>query len=469
MTVYLTYKFNEKPSDFGIFSELYAYATIIISLMVFRMDTAYFRFAASAEKEEKEKIYANTFYILSGITFFVTGILILCKDFIADKLGYPDQSYYVTWFAFILFLDAITTLVYAKFRQESRPMRFLFYRVANVVFTVLFVMIFLEILPRFFPELRQSLNETFGISKDLDYVFLSNLLASLFVFIIMLPYLFKIKGKFDLTFIKKALQYSWPLVIMLVANNFNQYVAVPLQSFFLEGSMEEKKAIAGIYSAGSKLAILLNLFTTAFSYAAEPYFFNQAAKDKKYEMNGPISLAFTMLCSVVVIGTYFYIDFILIMIGDSYRSGIVVVPLLLMSYLFLGLFYNVAIWYKLADKTLFGAYITVGGSIITLLLSALLLPAIGMIGSAWASFVCFAFMLTACYYYGQKYFPILYPVEKILKYFFITSVLLLLSWRMRSMELSLLLKTIIHTIIIASYIYFMIRSEKHFIQSHLKF
>ena len=109
MTVYLTYKFNEKPSDFGIFSELYAYATIIISLMVFRMDTAYFRFAAQAEKEEKEKIYANSFYILASITFIITLILILFKNVIASALGYPDQAYYVTWFAFILFLDAITT------------------------------------------------------------------------------------------------------------------------------------------------------------------------------------------------------------------------------------------------------------------------------------------------------------------------------------------------------------------------
>lgn len=469
MTVYLTYKFNEKPSDFGIFSELYAYATIIISLMVFRMDTAYFRFAAQAEKEEKDKIYANSFYILASITFIITLILILFKNVIASALGYPDQAYYVTWFAFILFLDAITTLVYAKFRQEGRPMRFLFYRVANVVFTVFFVLIFLEILPRFFPEIRQFLNESFGVTKDLDYVFLSNLLASLLVFIIMLPYLSKIKGKIDGVFIKKVLTYTWPLVIMLVANNFNQYVAVPLQSFFLEGSMEEKKAMAGIYSAGSKLAILLNLFTTAFSYAAEPYFFNQAAKDKKYEMNGPISLAFTMLCSIVVIGTYFYIDFILIMIGNGYRSGVVVVPMLLMSYLFLGLFYNVAIWYKLADKTLFGAYITLGGSIITLVLSAVLLPTIGMIGSAWASLACFTFMLVSCYLLGQKYFPIKYPVKKILKYFMITSLLLLFSWWLRSVNFNLLIQTLIHTLVLATYIYFMIKSEKTFIQSQLKF
>lgn len=157
------------------------------------------------------------------------------------------------------------------------------------------------------------------------------------------------------------------------------------------------------------------------------------------------------------------------MIGDGYRSGVVVVPMLLMSYLFLGLFYNVAIWYKLADKTLFGAYITVGGSIITLVLSALLLPTIGMIGSAWASLACFTFMLVSCYLLGQKYFPIKYPVTKILKYFFLTSLLLLFSWWLRSINFGLLLQTIIHTVVLATYTYFMFNSEKQFIQSHLKF
>jgi O-antigen/teichoic acid export membrane protein len=468
MTVYLTYKFNDQQADFGIFSELYAYATIIISLMVFRMDTVYFRFAASAVGEEKEKVYANTFYLLSAITVFITFILLVFKQTIANALGYPDQAYYVSWFAYILFLDAIITLVYAKFRQESRPLKFLFFKVANVVLTLVFVMLFLEVLPRFFPSVRENFNQWLGISKDLDYVFLSNLLASLGVCFMMLPYLFKIRGKIDWLFIKKALSFSWPLVIMIVANNFNQYVAVPIQNFLLEGSIDEKKAIAGIYSAGSKLAILLNLFTTAFSYAAEPFFFNQASKDKKYEINGPISLAFTILCSLVVLGTYFYIDFILVMIGSGYRKGVVVVPMLLMSYLFLGLFYNVAIWYKLADKTMYGAYITLGGSIITILVSILLLPTIGMIGSAWASLACFAFMLVACYYYGQKYFPIQYPVKKILYYFLITALLLLFSWWLRQTGLSLLIRTIIHTLILFIFTTWVYKVEQSFIQAHFK-
>lgn len=466
MTVYLTYKFNDRQADFGIFSELYAYATIIIALMVFRMDTVYFKFAASASPSEKEKVYANTFYILAVITSCFTALLLIFNQKIANALGYADQAYYVSWFAYILFLDAIITLVYAKFRQESRPMRFLFYRVANVVLTVFFVILFLEILPRLFPQIRTELNGLLGIHKDLDYVFLSNLLASLGVCIMMLPYLLKIRGKIDWAFIKRAFIFSFPLVIMIVANNFNQYVAVPIQNFLLQGTIEEKKAVAGIYSAGSKLAILLNLFTTAFSYAAEPFFFNQAAKDKKYEMNGPISLAFTILCSFVVLGTYFYIDFVLIMIGSGYREGVVVVPMLLMSYLFLGLFYNVAIWYKLADKTIYGAYITIGGSLITIVISVLLLPTIGMIGSAWASLACFAFMLTTCYLFGQKFYPIQYPVKKIVLYISLTAVLLVFSWWLRNTVDEMWMRTVIHTtvlLVLAGIIY---KIERPFLQQY---
>lgn len=432
------------------------------------MDTAYFRFAPSADQFEKEKIYANTFYILSFVTVITTSLIVLLNKPIAKVLGYAHQNYYVIWFAFILFFDAITTLVYAKFRQESRPIRFLMYRVANVVLIVFFTLLFLEFIPRFLPELRVWLNESLNISKDLDYVFLANLIASIIVCLMMFPSLIKIKGSIDKEFMLKAIKYSWPLVIIAGAYNFNQYIAVPIQNFFLEGSIEEKKSIAGVYGAASKLAILLNLFTTAFSYAAEPFFFNQAAKDKKLEMNGVIALAFTILCSFVVLGTYFYIDILVVMIGHGFRSGVVVVPVLLLSYLFLGLYYNFAIWYKLADKTWYGVYISLGATLITIVTSAILLPTIGMMGSAWASLFCFGFMAVMGYVWGQKYYPINYPIQKIIFYIIITAALLIWSWFMSRFNFSLPVKLTFHTFVLLLYGWFVWKNEQAFIQKHFR-
>ena len=467
MTVYMTYKFKN-PSVFGIFSELYSYATIIIGLMVFRMDTAYFRFASKAEKGEESGIYATTFFIMAFISALIMVAMIVFKSEIAAGLGFPDQQHYVVWFAYILAFDAFTSLIYAKFRLENRPMRFLFYRVMNVFLTVVFIMLFLEVLPRFFPDVKQSINQFFNVEKDLDYVFFSNLLASLLVFVMMAPEFLKINFEIKKSLTREIIKYSWPLVIIIVASSINQNIAVPIQQFLLDGDVDSNKAISGIYSAGAKLAILLNLFTTAFNYAAEPFFFNQAAKDNKHEFNGVIAKAFTIFSTIVILGTYFYIDLILLMIGQNYRGGVVVVPVLLLSYLFLGLYYNISIWYKLADKTIFGAYVAVGGVVVTLVTSVSLIPVIGMMGSAWASLACFFFEFAIAYWLGQKYFPIRYPVKSILGYCTATALLLFLSWVVRQNVDGMTMRLIINSMMMLGFIIFVVVYERPFISKYIK-
>lgn len=466
MTVYMTYRFKN-PADFGIFSELYAYATIILSLMVFRMDTAYFRYATRDGESAGGLVYETTFAIMAFISAVITVAMLLGNEVIAQYLGYPDDAHYVSWFAWILALDAYTTLVYARFRLEGRPFRFLLFRLANVIFTVVFVLLFLELLPATAPAVMHQIKTLTGIQKELDYVFISNLLASFLVFCSMIPEMLKTRLSVNKELIGKILVYSWPLVIIIVAGNINQNIAVPLQQFMLEGSIEEKKAISGIYSAGAKLAILLSLFTTAFNYAAEPFFFNQAAKDQQYQINGVIAKAFTVFSALVILGTYFYIDLVLLMIGQNYRGGVAVVPVLLYSYLFLGLYYNFSIWYKLADKTIYGAYIAMGGVVITLLVSWFLIPAIGMMGSAWASLACFLFMAVAGYRLGQKHFPIAYPVSDLVRYSLLTAFLLFVSWQVRNFIDHMWLRIGINTLILILFTAYILIFEKAFIQQYI--
>jgi O-antigen/teichoic acid export membrane protein len=461
MTPYLTYKFD-KTADYGIFNDLYAYATIIISLMVFRMDTAYFRFASKEDKQNEAQVYSNTFLIMATISTLVIICMLVFKQAIANYLGYPSQAYYVQWFAFILAFDAYTTLIYAKFRLESRPLKFMFYRLANVVFNVGFVILFLEILPRFSPSAKLYIDNLTSVHGDLDYVFFANLLASFVVFVMMIPEFFKLKLTINKNLIKNILAYSWPLVIIIVAGNINQYAAVPLQNFLLDGDIETRRSISGIFGAGAKLAILLSLFTTAFNYAAEPFFFNQAAKDKKYEMNGVVAKAFTIFSALVVIGIYFYIDIVLLIIGKNYRDGVQVVPVLLLSYLFLGLYYNFSIWYKLADKTIYGAYISIVSVVITLALSAILLPTIGMMGSAWASLACFIYMAVAGYILGQKHFPIQYPIKSIVNYCLLTAALLLVSYIVRTTIDNIWMRMAINTVLLMGFCLYVYIFEKPF-------
>jgi O-antigen/teichoic acid export membrane protein len=464
MTPYLTYKFS-KTSDYGVFSDIYAWATIIIGLMVFRMDTAYFRFATKHDKEKEAVVYGNTFLILATISTIVVVGMLAYNQSIADLLNYPNH--YVKWLTFILAFDAYTTLIYARFRLERKPFKFLFFRLSNVVLNVFLVLFFLEILPRFSPSLKSSIDGLTNISNDLDYVFFANLVASFIVFVMMFPEFFKLKISYNKAMVKEIFKYSWPLVIIIVAGSFNQYIQVPMQNFWLDGNLESRRSLSGIFSAGAKLAILFNLFTTAFNYAAEPFFFNQAAQDKKYEMNGVIAKAFTIVSALVIVGIYFYIDIILLLIGKSYRSGVIVVPLLLLSYLFLGLYYNFSIWYKLADKTIYGAFIAVSAVIITVIGNFILLPTIGIMGSAWTSLACFVFMAVAGYILGQKHFPIAYPIQSIIKYCILTSLLLLLAFLVRNQVDNMWLRMSINTAFLIGFCFYIFTFEKSFFAQYV--
>ena len=451
LTIYLTRKFDD-PKDYGIFVDLYAWATVLLSIMLFRMDTAYFRYASEGDsKEQRSVILGNVFLPVISLSAIFVLLLLLFDDHIAVFLDYPGQGQYVRWFAFIIGFDSITTLIYSKFRLDSQPKRFLFYRVLSVLINISLLLIFIEFLPRVSPELKNSLDAFTNIFKDLDYVFFANLLASSMILILMIPELLKIKFSIDKVLLTKILKYSWPLVIVAVAGNINQVAAVPLQKELLVGDV---KTQMGIYGAISKIAILLSLFTTAYNYAAEPFFFNNAKEEKK-DIYGRAALAYTLFASIVVLGTFFNIDVIVYLIGPSYREGIVVVPILLLSYFVLGLYYNVSIWYKLSDNTRIASKISMIGVAVTFGLSILLLPVLGIVGSAWASLSCFSVMLMICYHLGQKYYPIVYPVVQILRIFFGTAFLLLGSYIFAHFIESKVIRLLVNNLVFVVYGFFL--------------
>jgi O-antigen/teichoic acid export membrane protein len=292
----------------------------------------------------------------------------------------------------------------------------LFFRLANVVLTIIFILIFLEVLPRIAPEIGQNIASFFGVTKELDFVFLANLLASGSILLLLIPEFVRVKWSLDFGLLKKMLLYSFPLIVVGLAGNINQAFAVPLQKYFLGADTAANLSDAGLYAAAAKIALLLNLFTVAFNYAAEPFFFNNAKEDKEKKAYGQVALAFTIVCVIVIIGIITFSGLAQYLVGSQYRASLNIVPWLLFAYFFLGLYYNVAIWFKLSDRTMVGAIISVFGAIITLVVSIYFLPRVGTIASAYAAVTTYAFMIVAGYLTGQKYYPIQYPIKKILTY-----------------------------------------------------
>lgn len=427
--IYLTYRFPANQ-DYGAYNELYAYVTVLLSILVYRLDTAYFRFGSQAE--EKEKVFSTALIpvIVSAVISVI--LLLYFSQSIADTMSYGDRPHYIQWFAIIIGCDAVAAMFYARFRLASQPKRFLFYRLANVLLTIFFILFFLEILPRISIDARDNIGAIFHVAREIDYVFLANLLASIFIIILLLPDLFRISWDVDKPLLKKMLWYALPLVVVAIAGNVNQAFAVPLQKYFLGDDIQANLGNAGVYAAAAKIALLLNLFTVAFNYAAEPFFFNNAKEDKEKSAYGKVALAFTLVSLIVMIMLVSGLDLIRYLVGDNYREAIHLVPILLMAYFMLGIYYNVSIWYKLADKTHMGALISIIGAIITLVVSIYYLPKIGYSASAYAALATYTVMVVICYYLGQKHYPIHYPVKKILSYTAIAVVTILAVVSMRN-------------------------------------
>lgn len=465
-TIYLSWKFTQEM-DYGIYRDLYAYVSIFLVFMIFRMDTAFFRFAT--REYEKKIAFSSAVLPVAVISMIVVITMLVFDETIANYLKYPEQAYYVRWFAFILGFDAICALPYAKMRLDNRPVKFLGFKLLNSFITIVLVLFFLEIVPRYFNHSpSDSLSFFQGFSK-LDYVFFANLVASALIFLLLLPDIIRTKLKVDKPLVRKMFAYSLPLVVVALAGGINTTFTAALQKFFLTGEISERLQTVGMYAVPASLAILLNLFNTAFLYAAEPFFFKQHKQSKSTKLFGEIALVYVIFALLMVLLICFNVDRILLLMGKNYRSITDIVPILLFAYVFLGLYYNFSIWYKLADKTKIGAVISLTGAIITVGISFICLPVYGYIASAWAAFICFGSMAVLAFLTGQKYYPIDYPVFKIIRQILMAYGLLIISnYMLEQLNLSSLSHDMLNVILIMLYLAISYNLEKPIIKELIR-
>ncbi len=413
-TFYLTYKFSEQ-ADYGIYLDLYAYAAMLLIVYRLGMETSFFRFA-TGENANLEKSYSAASQSILITSVFFTALFIIFAPQVADLLKYPDKVEYVYWFAVIIALDALSAIPFARFRIERRPIRFASLKVFNTLFTIILVVFFLDICPYLIAHGWENILGFYDPSKKLDYVFMSNLIASVAVMLLLIPQLMKIKLTLDWIFLNKMVIYGLPMALVGAAGVFNQSFSIPIIKYILGDDITQNLAAAGVYGAAAKLALIMNLFTVAYTYAAEPFFFSSSTRSDSRQLYAASARLFALFGSLFFLFILLYQDIIVFVLGPNFRSETQVLPILLMSYIFLGLYYNVAIWYKIKDKTNIGALISVGGAVITIAINFIFIPIAGVVSAAWASFVCYAFMMLAGYLLGQKYFPVPYNLGKIAYY-----------------------------------------------------
>lgn len=406
--------------SFGVITEMYAYVAFLVVILTYGMETAYFRFQSKKENDSAE-VYSTVLFSLLGSTSLFWLISITFSQSIANWIDYPDKSEYVIWFAFIVGLDAISSIPMARLRTENKAFHF-----ATVNFASILVNIGLNVfwigycMPAYEKGVSNFLIDTFYTPEiGVGYVFLANLFASIIKFALLSPLMARIKAVFNRQMLREMLFYSSPILIASLAIIVNESVDKILLKRLLVDNLgvDGANGQVGIYGACYKLSIIITLFIQAFRYAAEPFFFNQSQEKDARETYAKIMKYFTIVCALIFIGVMLYIDVLKHFISNpEYHVGLHVVPILLFANIFLGMFYNLSIWYKLSGKTHFGAYIASFGAIITIVLNLIFIPIYGYTASAWATLACYGSMVLISYWLGQKHYPVPYPLGKMAFY-----------------------------------------------------
>ena len=410
LTPYLTRAFA--PQELGIQTDLYAYAGFLLILFSFRVETAFFNFGKNFENRPHSFLAAAA--ILYSATFLLTALLLIFALPIAIWLEYPEKSAFVGYFGLILAFDALAALPLARLRLENKAKKFALIKILNLVVQIFALLFLLEIAPRYeFSFYR--------VENRVDYVFLANVIASASSVLLLLPQFSlrfwtkneSLKAIFDWNLCKKIIFYSFPLVLAGLAGAVNEVFDRILLKNLLTGSVEERLYAVGIYGGCYKIAIFMNLFTQAFNYAAEPFFFREANRQDARQIYADLSYLFNLAACAGFVSVMLFMDLGQYFVAAPYRVGLDIVLILLLANLFLGLYYNLAAWFKLADKTQFAAYIGFAGAAITLIFNLLLIPKMGYLGAAWATLSCYFAMVALCYLLGQRYFPIPYQTGRI--------------------------------------------------------
>jgi len=444
------------PAEYGIITELYAYVSFLNIILTYGMETGYFRFYEN--QTNGKKVYTTTLTSLFATSSLFVFLIAFFAQPIANLLDYADQKEYIIWFAFIIGLDAITAIPFAKLRQQNKALKFALLKFAGIGLTIAFNLFFLVFCPYLLKRNPASfINYFYSIEIGVGYVFLANLIASAFTFLFLLPEIFEFKFDFDFKLLKKMLIYSLPLLVAGLAGMVNETLDRLLLKEYLPKSFNAMAQI-GIYGANYKIAILMTLFIQMFRYAAEPFFFAQAKESKSRVVYADVMKYFIIFGLIIFLGVMLYIDIIKYFIGSNYWIGLKIVPIILMANLFLGIFFNLSIWYKLTNQTKFGAYLAIFGAIITVIFNILLIPEIGYLGSAWATFICYFLMMIASYFLGQKYFYVKYDLKRIFEYIGLALAIYFCSTFISSK--SLILTIIINTVLFSIFMYFVFEKEK---------
>jgi O-antigen/teichoic acid export membrane protein len=408
-----------EKASYGIITELYAYVVFLLVILTYGMETGYFRFASNSDK--KEKVYSTVLGSLFTTSLLFIIAMWLWSGPISGAIGYENHPEYIKWLAIIVGIDAFTSIPFARIRLLNRPVKYALIRLVEVGINIGLNLFFLYYCPRHTEsELVLKLyNESIGVG----YVLISNLAASSIKLILLVPEIAAaFHSAFDSSLLKQVLRYSYPLLIAGLAGTVNEALDRILLKHLISPDLNPMEQL-GIYGANFKLAVLMTLFVQMFKYAAEPFFFSKSEEKNARKLYADVMTFFVVAGLFIFLLVTLYLDYFILFIGSGFREGVHIVPVVLAANLIMGIFFNLSIWYKLTNKTHYGAILVLLGAAITIVTNLLFIPKYGYVASAWAHLLCYSTMVVLSFAWSRKHFPIPYRTGRILAYMAVAGII----------------------------------------------
>lgn len=437
-------------SEMGEVSIIFAYLVFFNVILSYGMETAFFRFYNSETDKKKVIATATLSVFWSTVVFLVLGLIF--RNTIANGLKIDEQ--YITYTIWIVVLDALAIIPFSKLRANKRPMFYAVIKIGNVLLNLCLNGFFLIFLPKIATSNPTSFWSTIYYENfQIGYIFISFLSASLATFVILSPDYLNLKGKFDYILWKKMMRYGFPILIAGIAFAINEHFDKILLQW-----LHVSKSDIGAYAACYKIGMFMVLFRTAYTLGIEPFFFSHASNENAQQTYATITKYFVIFGSFISLFVIVFVDLLKhpIVPNANYWDAIKVVPLIVFANFFLGIYTNLSVWYKLIDKTKIGAYISIVGAIITLVLNFLLIPSMSYYGSAIATIAAYGSMMYISYRLGQKYYPIPYDFKRIFGYIGLSIVFSILSFYIPTLRENYLLKIVL----LSLFLYFIYYNEK---------
>ena len=430
-----------RTADYGIVTNIYAWTALLLVLLTYGMETGFFRFA-NREDYDAPTVYKTAFSTLLFSSALFTLLVIVFHQPIANVLGYPDHAEFVEMMFATVAIDAFACIPFAYLRYKKKPIVFASLKLLFVILNIAFNVLFLVILGK----------------NDVFYVFLSNILATTIQTLCLLPFTMPKGGHFDGQVLRDMLKYSLPLLILGVAGIMNQTLDRILFPYLYTGA--DAQAQLGIYGACFKVAMVMMRFTQAFRYAYEPFVFAKHKDRQSVEAYADAMKYYIIFSYLILLGVIFYLDIFRYIVSSAYWEGLKIVPIVLWTYVFQGIYFNLSFWYKLTDETKWGAYFSLIGLAITLVLQIVGVPRIGYWASCGSSLVCYFCIMLLSYFIGQKKAPIPYDLKRIGGYTALTIGLLAVYYALRLYYIhNTWLLMVVGTLLIGIYLFVLTRKD----------